>query len=881
MKYLSLFLMIAFCAAGYAQTDSVIPFEQAYKRVYHITRVTDGQHPVMDGRLDEDFWTKQGAWSDPFVQVTPYERNITSSPTRVKVLYDNKYIYVGIYCKDAVPEKMNAFIGNRDDNSIGDLVSVAFDTYHDFRAAPEFNLNIGGNRTDLIVTDKLSVNLSWNAVWEGRTHINRADSSWTAEIRVPFNQLRYNQVSDSEIWGLHVRRIIRRTGEVQNWSLIPLKNNGHVFSFGEMHGMTDLPKPRGIEILPYAMGKYKKEPEIAGSPYQKGHMWKGNAGLDVKMALSDYTLDLTVNPDFGQVQLDPSEMNLTTYETFYAENRPFFLEGKHILDFPMGNDMMFYTRRIGAVPSLRPEGIDNVNSFAETVGNVPIIGAMKLTGSNRRGLTLGVVQSLTARSSVDVTRNGVENPEVIEPLTNFTVARVQKNWKGNTLLGGMITSVNRALNEQRLDNYLVRNALTAGLDFTQFFANRLYYVEMKGMFSSLNGTANAITRLQRNAVHYYQRTSGRDYLGVDENRTSLSGTGGYLKAGRKGNAKWAFSETFSWLSPGFDLNDVGYLMQADMMSAETAVEFRQTNPWKIFRRGTLSLSQLNKWNYGGKSFGNSFILSWRSLFMNLFEANITQNYGWNGVQSRRLRGGPDVRFGESYYTVSSFNTDKSKRVMFMLQHTGDYQLHGDFSFNTIAPSLTLRLGNHVHLTGKFNYAWNKDQVQYVSAIPLSSRTEPVYVVGNMNQNTYGLTMKMQVNVTPDISLQWYGAPFTSTAKYNEFKKAVNPESHTRSDRFQPFSPDEISLSPDGKYNISNDVENYTFANPDFNFNEFRSNLVARWEYLPGSTLYFVWEHSMSNRTGGFMPGWDRNLERMFGLPATNVFMVKLNYWFNL
>jgi hypothetical protein len=403
---------------------------------------------------------------------------------------------------------------------------------------------------------------------------------------------------------------------------------------------------------------------------------------------------------------------------------------------------------------------------------------------------------------------------------------------------------------------------------------------MKGMASSLNGSRDAITKLQKNAVHYYQRTSGREYLGVDENRTSLNGTGGYLKAGRKGNAKWAFSETFSWLSPGFDLNDVGYLKQSDMMSAETAVEFRQTNPWKMFRRSSLTISQLNRWDYGGKSFGNSFIMGWRTMFMNLFETTIPQTYGWNGVQSRRLRGGPDVRFGEWYNPVISFNTDKSKRVMFMLQYTGDYNLQGDYSLNTLAPSLTLRMGKNILLNGKFNYAWNQDQMQYVSTVPLATRPDPVYIVGKMDQKTYGLTMKLQVNVTPDISLQWYGAPFTSTAKYNDFKSAVNPESRVRSDRFHTFSPNEISLS-DGRYNVRNDSENYAFANPDFNFNEFRSNLVARWEYRPGSTIYLVWEHSLSNRAGYYLPGWDNNLERMFGLPSTNIVMVKMNYFFNL
>ena len=876
MKHLCLLTLILCCSVGYAQSDSIIPFDKAYKRVYYITKNT-GERPVIDGKLDEDFWTNQGKWSDPFIQVTPYERNISPSPTRVKLFYDSKYIYVGIYCKDAFPEKMNRFIGNRDDNSVGDLVSVAFDTYHDYRAAPEFNINLGGNKTDLIVTDKLSVNLSWNAVWEGRTHVNLPDSSWTVEMRIPFSQLRYNRVSASDTWGLHVRRIIRRNNEVQNWSLIPLKNNGHVFSFGEMKGLDDLPKPQTIEFLPYVMGKYTGEPRLQGSPYQKGHRWNWNAGLDAKMALSDYTLDLTVNPDFGQVALDPSVMNLTAYETFYDENRPFFQEGKHITDFPTGTDMMFYSRRIGAMPSLSPEGIDNENSFAETVENVPIIGAMKLTGTNREGVTLGVVESVTARSSVNVTRNGVESTEEIEPVTNFTVARIQKNWKGNTLLGGMLTSVNRALDEPQLENYLVRNAFTGGVDFTQYFANRLYYIDMKGMFSSLNGSSEAITRLQQNAVHYFQRVSGSDYLKVDENLTSLNGTGGYLKAGRKGNNKWSFSETFNWLSPGFDLNDVGYLKQADMLSNETGAEFRETNPWKMFRSNTLTFTQLNQWNYGGSPYGNSFTFVWKSMFMNRFEANVTQTGGWNKTDSRRLRGGPDIRFGEWYFVDATFNTDKAKHVMFSMQYTGDYNLYGDYGFNTFAPGLTFRLGNHVYLTGKFNYARNTDNLQYAATVTPAFQSDPVYIAGRMAQKTYGLTMKLQVNVTPDISLQWYGAPFTSTAGYSNFKKAVNPASRVREDRFYTFPEDEITFS-DGKYTVLDSQGNYSFTNPDFNFNEFRSNLVARWEYRPGSTLYAVWQHSMSNQAGYFLRGWDQNLDRMFGLPSTNVFMIKLNYY---
>lgn len=865
MKHYSLlvWVLLTCCTYCYAQQDSIVPFDKAYKRVYDITKIS-GERPVIDGRLDEPFWTEQGEWSDRFVQIIPYERVVSSSPTRVKLFYDDKYLYVGVYCKDRVPGNMNRFIGNRDDNSMGDLISVAFDTYHDYRAAPEFNINLGGNKTDLIVTDKLNVNLSWNAVWEGKTHIDLPDSSWTAELRIPFSQLRYNRKSDDGIWGLHVRRIIRRNNEVQNWSMIPLKNNGHVFSFGEMHGMDDLPKPRGIEFLPYVMGKYRNEPKIPGSPYQKGHSWGGNVGLDAKFALSDFTLDMTINPDYGQVELDPSVMNLTAYETFYDEKRPFFLEGKHILDFANGNDMMFYTRRIGAAPSYTPTGIDNVNSFASRKENIPIIGALKLTGTNRKGVTIGVVQSLTAQSSSKVMLNGVEDKVVVEPLTNYTVARVQKNWEGNTLLGGMVTSVNRALDEPYLKDLLVRNAFTAGIDFTQYFKNRLYYIEAKGMFSSLSGSKEAICALQRSAVHYYQRSSSGGYLGVDPERSSLNGTGGYLKLGRKGNAKWAFAETFSWSSPGFDLNDIGYLKQTDNLSNETEIAYRQTDIWKMFRYNAFTLTQRNQWNYGGTPFNNDVAMKWQTMTMNRYELVLSETFCWNSLDSRLLRGGPDVRFNPYFLTSVKFNTDKAKRVMLTLQYEGNHNLDGYNRFNTFMPGLTFRLGNHIYLSGQVNYAWNTDNMQFVQAAPEDSSTP--YITAHMDQKTYGLTMKLQVNVTPDISVQFYGSPFSSSAKFSDFKSMTNTTSRTYEDRFSLLS--------------DNDMESVR-VKPEFSFNEFRSNLVARWEYLPGSTLYLVWEHRMSNRDNNYLSGWGNNLDRMFGLPATNTFMIKMNYWFDL
>lgn len=882
MKFFKIFLLLLCSISVYGQDERspVVSFDQAYKRAYSATKIVDNP-PRIDGRLDDSVWINQGVWSEKFSQVIPFERAHTDSWTRGKIFYDDKYIYIGIYCKDIHPEKMNAFIGNRDDNSNGDLISIAFDPYHDYRAAVEFNLNLGGNKTDLTVTDKLSVNLSWNAVWEGKTFKNMEDSSWTAELRIPFNQIRYNQINEDGIWGLHIRRIIRRNNEVQNWSLIPIKNNGHVFSFGEMHGMHDLPKPKGIEVLPYVMSKLIREPSIPNSPYQNGSRWKLNGGVDAKVAVNDYTLDLSINPDYGQVELDPSVMNLTAYEVFYDEKRPFFLEGKHILEFDNNEGgMMFYSRRIGARPKYQVSQIDNQNSFVSTPDFVPIIGAMKLTGTNKKGLTIGLLESITARSSAYVTRSGEEDRIVNEPLTNYTVARVQKNWEGNTLLGGMFTSVNRRLDDKHLEEYLVKDAFAAGVDFTQYFSKRLYYIETKAMYSSLAGSTDAIMNTKRNATHFYQRKSGRDYLEMDPDGRTLSGTGGYFKAGKKGNAQWNYSETFSWSSPGFDVNDVGYLKQTDYKLNESELAFRKTDPWGPFRFAGINLTQRNVWSYGGKMMDNNVAVRWRSLSIRKrVEMDVKETFSWNTVDSRMLRGGPDLRYNSNFTTNISIGSDRAQRVIFKVEYDGKHFVDGKTRYNEIRPSMTFRIGNHIHLVSQFNYAWNKDNLQYVGAmeIPLINPEEESYVMGRMKQETYGLTFRLQGNITPDFSIQYYGSPFTSTASYDQFKWADNTLSKDYNDRFKLFSAEQISYSG-GQYTIGEGGQKVQFKDPNFSFNEFRSNLVARWEYKPGSTIYLVWEHNRSGQLPIYQPGWTNNFDDLWRVAPTNTFMVKLNYW---
>ncbi|MDL2264974.1 carbohydrate binding family 9 domain-containing protein [Parabacteroides sp. OttesenSCG-928-G07] len=848
------------------RADSIvlIPFEDAYKRVYNATKVDDFR-PSIDGRLDEDFWNTLGEWSEPFVQSQPHERALTEYNTQMKLFYDDRNIYVGIICHDNSPESIRRFVGNRDEE-LGDLVSVSFDPYHDYRVASQFVLNAGGTKADMMITDQLVNNRSWNAVWEGRTHVNEAEGYWTAEFRIPFTQLRYRQHTEDGVWGMHVRRVIYRGNEVQYWSLIPQNRNGYVYSFGELHGMTDLPRSRGLEISPYVSGEYQREPRIEGSPYQTGDRWAGNAGLDAKLAISDFTLDLTINPDYGQVEQDPSVMNLSTQETFYAEKRPFFLEGSHIFNMsPGGSNDMFYSRRLGASPSYHPN-VDNVTSFAQTERNIPIIGALKLTGTNKSGVTIGVLQSITARVSSEVTRDGVEDKEVVEPLTNYTVGRVQKNWSGNTLLGGMVTSVNRILNEPHLEDMLVKDAFTAGIDFTQYFNNRLYYIDAKAMFSSLQGTEEAITLRQRNSVHYYQRESAQDYLGVDPTRTSLNGTGGYLEVGRRGNSKWNISEKFTWSSPGFDLNDMGYLGRADQLNNVTQISFNQNVPWSIFRSTQLQFNQENTWDFDGQLNENRFRLRWDATLRNRFGWWVTQTFLVNRQDNRLLRGGPDMRLPAAYWNSMGIFTDRSQPFSFAFDYISNRNLNGTKMEHSLQPSFNYRIGNHVLLESEFNFYWDRNDFQYAGTLaPVQTGDNPTYLLGRMKQRTYSVTLRAQVNITPDISIQFYGAPFTSIAKYDEFKAAADTKSSVYENRTRSLTSDEEAR----------------MRKPDFSFNEFRSNLVARWEYLPGSTLYLVWEHNRSGRENQYTSGWGNNLDKMFGTQATNTFMVKLNYWFSM
>src|SRR5664279_261767 len=576
--------------------------------VYTTSRLVT-EKPVIDGKLNDECWTK-GTWAGNFRQWLPNEGAKPTYPTEFNIQYDDKNLYVAIRCHDGEPHKILRQAGVRDE-FVGDMTGVNFDSYHDYRTGFEFTVTAWGQKIDLILFNPNNWDTNWNAVWKIKTGLE--DSAWVAEYEIPLSQLRYSG-KDDQVWGLHVWRWISRLQEESDWEIQSKTGPGVLFNFGELHGIKGLKKSRRLEIMPYALGDLKTVKAEPGNPFtDKGRSWGGNVGLDAKIGISsNFTVDMTVNPDFGQVESDPSVMNLTAFETFYEEKRPFFLEGLTIFDYKFDNQSLFYSRRIGHSPSRIISPNDNL--FVQTPDKTSIISALKFSGTTSKGLSVGLIQSVTANEFASLSdKEGNRTSTKVEPLTSYTVARVQKGYNaGNTVIGGIMTSTNRIINDKDLE-FLSNDAYTGGLDLLHHWKDKEYYVDARLIGSYINGSKEAITLLQQSSARYYQRP-GAYYLKYDTSANHLNGWGGKFMIGKGAKGRWKYSTGATWLSPGLELNDLGYMNTADEINQENVVSYLINQPAWIFSTYDISLEQFNTWNFNGTYLGSGAHLAFSSQF---------------------------------------------------------------------------------------------------------------------------------------------------------------------------------------------------------------------------------------------------------------------------
>jgi len=804
---------------------------------------------LVDGKLNEEIW-QQAPVINEFVQRDPAEGQAPSMRTEARVAYDADAVYVAVRAFDTDAAQLVGILTRRDQRSPSDWIRIVIDSYFDKRSAYEFGVNPVGVKTDRYYFNDGNSDDSWDAVWD--VEVVKDADGWSAEFRIPFSQLRFNTLAGDAV-GFAVIREVGRLAETSSWPLLSRNANGFVSQFGEMRGLKMAGTPRKFELLPYTVGKIDTQPVDDGDSLNPATDPGATFGLDMKYAVTPgLTLTATANPDFGQVEADPAVVNLDAFETFFPERRPFFVEGSGTFRFNMdcndGNCTgLFYSRRIGRAPQGSADTGDD--EFSKAPDSATIIGAAKLTG-RLAGFSLGALTAVTAREDAEIAGLGLagRRDQTVEPLTGYTVLRARKEFRNQSSIGFMTTSTNRQLDDEV--SFLSKNALAGGIDYDIRFSP-MYNITGYWAGSHIKGSAEAITRLQENTVHSFQRPDA-DYVELDVDQTTLRGHAGAVGFGKISGERTRFSSNFGFKSPGFDSNDLGFMRRADEKTVNNWFQWRNFTPGKYVRTRNFNLNQWAAWNFGGDRLYSGGNINSHWTFTNYYSIGAGFNVDAAPFRDRTTRGGPGVlgNPGKSlwYYANLSF------------YYNGD---HGGDRFNSVrhgfGPGFNWRASSSMSLNMSVRYSINKDDSQWVENEELDNGATR-YVFGRINQRTMSFNTRFNYTMTPNLSLQVYAEPFVSAGEYTNFKELVDGRAANYADRYRPVAYD---------------------GSADFNIRSFRTTNVLRWEYKPGSALFLVWQQGKSEdqEYGDFR--FRRDFGGVFSAPSRNVFLVKFSYWLNM
>jgi hypothetical protein len=507
-----------------------------------------------------------------------------------------------------------------------------------------------------------------------------------------------------------------------------------------------------------------------------------------------------------------------------------------------------------------------------------ILGAMKLSGKTKKGLSVGILESLTSREDALIDSAGIRRKQTVEPLTNYFVGRIQQDFnKGQTILGAMFTSVNRDIKSTNLD-FLHSASYTAGLDFQHNWKDRTWYLAGNAEFSDVKGSTQSITETQTSSARYFQRPDAK-YLSVDSSLTSLSGYGGTVKFGKTSKKRLQFETCVIVRSPGLEFNDIGYMRYSDVIYQGNWMGYYLRNPFWIFNYFYLNTNYWMYFNFSGKLLSRNYNTNFNAQFKNKWRLNGQFNRESQYISTTLLRGGPSFILPGNQSFNLNLSSDQSKKLNFFI---GNYHGSGDvnsMSGHEYYGEINYRPSNSISISVDPDYGIQNSELQYISTS--TSNGNPVYLFGKLHQTTLSFTFRINYTINPELSIEYYGQPFVSAGKYSAFKKITVPDADKFKNRFYEFTPAELTYDPSGStYNV-NDGGTYSFGNPDFNFRQFRSNLVVRWEYLPGSTLYLVWSQGRTSSDSNGMFSYGSDMKDLFRTTPQNVFLIKFSYWFAL
>jgi hypothetical protein len=846
------------------------------------------ERPIrIDGLLDEEVWQTEGY--SGFRQSDPQDGAPESEKTVVWVAYDRNSLYVASRLYDSSPEGIVSRLGRRDADVESDWFVFAIDPYFDRRSGFLFAVNPAGSIMDGTLFNDEGKDLSWDGIWKCAARID--EKGWAVEIRIPYHQLHFKQ-KDSYTWGVNFFRTIKRKNEQSVYAWIPKEESGYVSRFVALNGIHDIHPGRVVELLPYTAGRAHYSPAIPNDPFRTGASYEGNAGFDLKSSLQTYlTLNLTVNPDFGQVEVDPAVINISDQETYYLEKRPFFVEGADIFRFGYGGantvqglgwnePSFFYSRRIGR----SPQGYITSPGFVDSPDWTTILGAAKITGKVGDGWNIGVLTALTQREYASFARAEERFSLEIEPFTSYNVLRVQKEFNsGFQGLGFIATGIRRNLRTLMLEDTLPRSALGYGLDGWTFLdRDRTWVVTGWIGGTRIWGKDTAITGIQMSSLHYYQRPDA-DYVQLDPAATSLSGWAGRIYLNKQ-NGPFVFNTSIGAMSPGFHAVDMGYHTRGDIINGHIEAGYQSFHPGKLFRNWKVTLTTCRSYDFGGTRTDENYVLDAKAQFLNYWSTGVYLSYDPNRYSHWLTRGGPLARYPWGFSRQLSISSDNRRPIVVTL--SGHYRTHPYGSYNySLGGSIRWKPNSNLSLSLGPGYSWRHSVGQYITQVidPLKTETYGVrYILSDVIQETASLEVRLNWIFTPRLSLQAYIQPFIGVGDFFKYK-----ELHAvRTFDFDVFGDAPSTIERSGaEYKVDPDGPGpspaFSFRDPDFNLKSLRGTIVLRWEYHPGSTVYVVWTQ---NRADYSYPGdfdFDRDFSLLFRARGDNIFLFKINYRFIL
>jgi hypothetical protein len=815
-------------------------------------QITKGQGvPYLDGRDDEPFW-QQIPMQGGFREARPTEDADPKQNTEFRIAYDETYLYVFARAYDTSPDSIIKLLSRRDDQTTSDQLGVMLDSYNDKRTGYEFIVNPLGVKADYSISNDGNEDQAWNAIWDVATRIDSL--GWTAEFRIPFSQLRF-ELADNMTFGFMIWRDLARHTAAITYPLYRQSKPGFPSQFGELTGLQGVARPDRLELTPYVLTQ--NAPDLASSNGDREQTF--HAGADLKYAVApNITLNATINPDFGQVEADPSVLNLSAFEVFFNERRPFFVEGANIFSFPINcfavvdcstGEGLFYSRRIGKQPSLGQYGDPDSPTATR------ILGAAKLSGRGGGGTSIGFLDAVTERvhNSQDVT---------MEPFTNYATLRLNKDSDGgNTSLGLMLTGVNRA-NDDSSAQFLHDAAYSGGFDARR----RVGSYEFSGsvMGSYVTGSEEAIALTQQRPAHYYQRPD--DDIEYDPTRTSLSGNAVEARFGKVGGEHTRFETGYGRRSAGFETNDIGFLNRADQQTWTNWFAYRWNRPAAFYQRINWNMNWWQYWSLEGLPTERAFNTNVHMQLNSRWWVHAGSTIGAGQVYCDRncTRGGPALKVEPNLSPWMGIEGDNRKKVVPYLWMNYNQADGGRSHYVSIEPQLNIRVASRFSTSISMDFSKNDDDSQWYGNFIDGVTGDTSYTFADLQQETVALTWRLNYTFTPEMSFQLYASPFISKGTYTRIRELDDARADDYDDRFQAYGDTAVTNNPGG-----------------FNVQEFRSNAVFRWEYRPGSTLFLVW----SQGRGEFQPEegnetFGGNFKNLFDSPAEDRFLVKVSYWFS-